>query len=297
MELRASLSAGKPSAKKRAEKDGVGEDELEAADDADDIKAAVMARDVSLRADNLVLTVTIAELRGLGSAGLRERLEAEWYVKLRLMKPAGCGWVMVDRPYRTEFYRPVPRGESADAVPISMRFKFPPGPSNDEYRPRPRDEYRINEQLMRHGVLRFKVKAKRLFKFRTVVKSRCAPTASLHRPCNSAAGVLVQRRGALAVLGRGFCRRRGPRGGGARRRAVQWLRAVRNPVASRQVRRCEERDGRHNERCAQRPSPRRSARLLRRDCWTAGRSKTGHGRPDRREAGGEFGHRRSSVGA
>ena len=192
--------------------------------------ARPLSRDVSLRAGNLVLTVTVAELRGFGSAGLRKRLEAEWYVKLRLMKPAGRGWVLVDKPYRTEFLRPVPRGESADVVPISMRFKFPPGPSNG-------DEYRINEQLMRYGVLRFKVKAKRLFKFRTVVKSRCAPTASLHRPCSSAAGVLVQRRGAFAVLGRGFYRRRGPRGGGARRRAVQWLQAVRNPVASRQVRR------------------------------------------------------------
>ena len=192
--------------------------------------ARPLSRDVSLRAGNLVLTVTVAELRGFGSAGLRKRLEAEWYVKLRLMKPAGRGWVLVDKPYRTEFLRPVPRGESADVVPISMRFKFPPGPSNG-------DEYSINEQLMRYGVLRFKVKAKRLFKFRTVVKSRCAPTASLHHPCNLVAGVLVQRRGAFAVLGRGFCRRRGPRGGGAQRRAVQWLQAVWNLVASRQVRR------------------------------------------------------------
>eukprot|EP01043_Picozoa_sp_COSAG02_P033719 COSAG02_NODE_2317_length_9151_cov_5.534909_4_plen_488_part_00 len=132
----------------------------------------------SLRDSNVVLTVTVVELCGYGGSGesgrngalLRKKLEAEWYVKLRLMKPQGRGFVQVDKPYRTEFQRALPKSQkgqriSDDALPIHMQFKFGRTP----------EQYQIDEQMLREGVLRFKLKVKKFFKFRTLVKSSNVP--------------------------------------------------------------------------------------------------------------------------
>jgi hypothetical protein len=131
----------------------------------------------SLRGGNVMLTVTINELFGSGrdKASLRKKLEAEWYVKLRLMKPQGRGFVLVDKPFRTEFQRALPKGQKGaqgaqsatddDAVPINMQFKFG----------RAADKYQIDEQLLQDGVLRFKLKVKKFLKFRTMVKSNNVP--------------------------------------------------------------------------------------------------------------------------
>jgi len=121
-----------------------------------------LSRD-SLRGGNVVMTVTIVEMCGYGRdrSGLRKKLEAEWYIKLRLMKPQGRSFVLVDKPYRTEFQRPLNKAEPSDAVAINMQFKFG----------RDTDSYRIDERLLQTGVLRFKVKCKKFLKFRTMVKS------------------------------------------------------------------------------------------------------------------------------
>lgn len=133
----------------------------------------------SLRNGNAVLTVTIVELCGYGGSGesgrsggaLRKKLEAEWYVKLRLMKPQGRGFVQVDKPYRTEFQKALPKSQKGQrtgdgALPIHMQFKF--GRTPDEH-------YKVDEQMLREGVLRFKLKVKKFFKFRTLVKSNSVP--------------------------------------------------------------------------------------------------------------------------
>ena len=132
----------------------------------------------SLRGSNVVLTVTVVELCGCGGsresarngAALRKKLEAEWYVKLRLMKPQGRGFVQVEKPYRTEFQAALPKSRKGerindDALPIHMQFKFGRTP----------EQYRIDEQLLQEGVLRFKLKVKKFFKFRTLIKSNSVP--------------------------------------------------------------------------------------------------------------------------
>lgn len=132
----------------------------------------------SLRGSNVVLTVTVVELCGCGGSGesgrnvasLRRKLEAEWYVKLRLMRPQGRGFVQVDKPYRTEFQAALPKSQQGQriyngALPIHMQFKFGRTP----------EQYRIDEQLLREGVLRFKLKVKKFFKFRTLIKSNSVP--------------------------------------------------------------------------------------------------------------------------
>ena len=147
----------------------------------DDMGAVAVPRPLtrdSLPNSSVVLTVTVVELCGYGGSGenrrsgglLHKKLEAEWYVKLRLMKPQGRGFVQVDKPYRTEFQRALPKSQkgqrsSDDALPIHMQFKFGRTP----------EQYQIDEQMLREGVLRFKLKVKKFFKFRTLVKSNSVP--------------------------------------------------------------------------------------------------------------------------
>eukprot|EP01043_Picozoa_sp_COSAG02_P044387 COSAG02_NODE_3961_length_5981_cov_175.988949_5_plen_487_part_00 len=136
----------------------------------------------SLPNSNVVLTVTVVELCGYGGSGenrrngglIHKKLEAEWYVKLRLMKPQGRGFVQVDKPYRTEFQRALPKSQkgqrsSDEALPIHMQFKFG----------RTSEQYQIDEQMLREGVLRFKLKVKKFFKFRTLVKSNSVPLRAI----------------------------------------------------------------------------------------------------------------------
>lgn len=132
----------------------------------------------SLRDGNMILTITIVELccfggskeSGRNGGGLRKSLDAEWYVKLRLMKPQGRSFVQADKPYRTEFQRALTKSQrgqrtSDDALPIHMQFKFGRAP----------EQYQIDEQLLREGVLRFKLKVRKWFKFRTLAKSNNVP--------------------------------------------------------------------------------------------------------------------------
>ena len=125
----------------------------------------------SVSKGNISLNLTLTDLCGFGTErrGLRKRLEAEWYVKLRLMRPSGKSWILVDKPFRTEYQRALPKAATgkggvstvnSDVVGIHMQFKFGRAGCTP-----------MDQSLLETGVLRFKLKCKRLLKFRTAAKS------------------------------------------------------------------------------------------------------------------------------